>query len=217
MTPAEYEAWYHTPRGRWVSDSEFRLLTRLLQPQPGQRLLDAGCGTGHFTRRFAGLGLHTTGIDIDPQMIAFARGQDPRSEYLTASMSVLPFGDGAFEHVTAITSLCFVEDYAPALQEMWRVCRNTLLLGLLNKHSLLYRQKHGRGAYRGARWDTASSLRDSLAHFSPSSVKSTIRTAIFTPGDSAVQRKLEAVLPDILPWGAFLAIALRKPDGQAIP
>lgn len=217
MTPAEYEAWYHTPRGRWVSDSEFRLLTRLLQPQPGQRLLDVGCGTGHFTRRFAGLGLHTTGIDIDPQMIAFARGQDSRSEYLTGSMNTLPFANGAFEHVTAITSLCFVEDYAPALREMWRVCRGTLCLGLLNKHSLLYRQKHGRGAYRGARWDTVFSLKASLAQLDPPPAKSTIRTAIFSAGYSATQRKFEYFLPHVLPWGAFLAIALRKPDGQAIP
>jgi len=73
MTPDEYEAWYHTPRGAWISDTEFSLITRLLQPRHDQSLLDVGCGTGHFTRRFASLGLRTTGIDNDPFMIAFAR------------------------------------------------------------------------------------------------------------------------------------------------
>ena len=51
--PAAYEAWYHTARGAWIGNLEFRLLMRLLRPGPSATLLDVGSGTGYFSRRFA--------------------------------------------------------------------------------------------------------------------------------------------------------------------
>lgn len=210
MTPSEYEAWYHSPRGSWVSTCEFQLMTRLVQPTPGQRLLDVGCGTGHFSRRFARTGLHVTGLDQDPEAIKFAQSQDRQVTYLTGTMQNLPFANGGFEHVTAITSLCFVEDPVPALREMWRVCSNSLLLGLLNKHSLLYFEKHDRGAYRGAHWDTISAVGAVVAALEPRPTLTLFRSAIFTPGNSSLQRRLEPFFPPRLPWGAFLAVYIKK-------
>jgi len=69
--PTTYEAWYKTPRGHWVSECEFSLLQRLMNPHTGESLLDVGCGTGHFTRRFAQAGLSVTGIDPDPKKLDF--------------------------------------------------------------------------------------------------------------------------------------------------
>ncbi|MGD8936681.1 MAG: hypothetical protein PVF07_09385 [Thiogranum sp.] len=40
--PAAYEAWYHTPRGRWIGDREFVLLRNLLRPEAGASLRDIG-------------------------------------------------------------------------------------------------------------------------------------------------------------------------------
>ena len=42
----------------------------------GKRLLDAGCGTGAFSRSFANLGARVTAIDITPASIARARELD---------------------------------------------------------------------------------------------------------------------------------------------
>lgn len=55
MKPAKYDAWYDSPRGRWIGVAEYQLLSDQLKPEPGDRVLDVGCGTGWFTRPFAAL------------------------------------------------------------------------------------------------------------------------------------------------------------------
>lgn len=204
MDPHTYDAWYHDPRGRWIGDTEFALLLRLLRPGPGARLLDVGCGTGYFSRRFQNVGLTVTGIDPDADMLAFAARQGGGIAYLEGDARALPFVDGAFDYVAAITSLCFVAEPERALRELWRVSRRGVVLGLLNRASLLYHRKHGRGAYAGARWDRADEVRDWIAAL-PGVHAVATRTAIFLPGGGAAARIVERILPNRLACGGFLA------------
>lgn len=53
----------------------------LLQPHPGERILDLGCGDGILTERLVALGAKVVGIDNSPDMIAAARrrGIDART------------------------------------------------------------------------------------------------------------------------------------------
>ena len=46
---------------------------RLLDPQPGERILDAACGNGIFSRKLAEMGARVTAFDYSPQMIAHAK------------------------------------------------------------------------------------------------------------------------------------------------
>ena len=117
MTPADYDAWYDTPRGRWIGDHEFALLAGLLAAKPGETLLDVGCGTGYFSRRFSReAGLMVTGMDIAPDMLDLARSKAPEIALARADAACLPFVDCAFDHVVAITSLCFVADEVRVLR-----------------------------------------------------------------------------------------------------
>lgn len=209
--PAAYEAWYHTPRGRWIGDCEFMLLRNLLRPEAGASLLDVGCGTGHFSRRFARVGLSVTGIDPDRAALTFAGMQGSDIRYVQGNSLELPFPDNAFDYTIAVTSLCFIDDPEQALREMWRVTRHALSLGLLNRHSLLYRAKQGRGGYLGARWDTAAEVMKAwVPALAPVPNEVVARSAVFLPQGTRMAQWSEQWLPGILPWGGFLAVGLRK-------
>jgi len=207
--PVEYEAWYHTPRGAWIGNTEFSLLQSLLNPIAGARLLDVGCGTGWFSRRFAGQGLQVTGIDPDPKALAYARSQGAELCWMEASATALPFADNSFDYSAAVTSLCFIDDVEQAVQEMWRVSRHGMVLGLLNRRSLLYRQKHGSGSYDGARWDTLADVKTWVARLRPAPCLET-GYAIFLPGGGILARMTEKMLPSCMPFGVFLAVVLNK-------
>lgn len=111
MTPAEYDAWYDTPRGRWIGETEFRLMQRLLAPRHAETILDVGCGTGWFTRRFAaGNGWNVTGLDNDPAHLAFAQAHGRNERYLEGDARALPFADAGIDCVVSVAALCFVDD-----------------------------------------------------------------------------------------------------------
>lgn len=209
MHAEDYESWYTTPRGRWIAETEFALMLRLLHPQVGASLLDAGSGTGQFSRRFAQAGLDVASLDPSPDMLAVARRAAPELPCVRGTALALPFRDGSFDYAAAVTSLCFVEPPARALAELWRVSRRGVILGLLNRSSLLYRLKHGRGAYRGARWDRLIDVRHWCAALDPQP-RLDAAYGIFLPGGGWLARRLEDRLPAMLPWGSFLAVALHR-------
>jgi len=46
------------------------MFDEMVQPKPGERLADLGCGTGAFTRRLHKFGLDLTGVDISELQVA---------------------------------------------------------------------------------------------------------------------------------------------------
>jgi len=207
--PADYAAWYRTPRGAWIGTTEFTLLRRLVDLGTQETVLDVGCGTGYFTTLFA---RETAGkvVGLDPALawLNYAtRGTVPNLTWVGGRAELLPFPERSFDVVLSVTALCFIENQLAALREMLRVCRRRFVLGLLNRHSLLWRRKGrggGIGAYRGAHWHTVGEVRAlarelNLAQFH-------WRTAVFLPSGSGTARWLEDWLPNGLPWGAFLAV-----------
>ncbi len=212
MTPADYDAWYDTPRGRWIGETEFRLLHRLLAPQPSETILDVGCGTGWFTRRLAQRnGWNVTGLDTDAERLSYAQTRSRNERYQEGDARALPFDDASMDCVVSVAALCFVGAWETALREMVRVARRRVVVGLLNRNSLLWREKGqagGSGGYRGARWHTPQEIRAALAELPLTDIQ--INTALFLPGGSFFARSWETCLSNRLPWGGFMTAAADK-------
>ena len=165
------------------------------------------------TSAVALLGLSVTGIDPDPKSLAFARKEGGKVAYLQGSALSLPFSDDSFDASVAITSLCFINDPVLALQEIWRVTRSTCVIGMLNKQSLLYREKHTQGSYRHVHWIMSKILRKEwIPELSPPPRQSSIYSALFLPRGNGISRWVESWMPNRLSWGGFLFVRLMKND-----
>jgi len=206
MNPADYEAWYDTPRGRWIGETEYRLAAQSLAGEPGDSLLDVGCGTGWFTRRAAADDLIATGLDPNPDWLDYAREHsNPVLRWVGGDARALPFADASFDHVLSIAALCFIDDERQAVAECVRVTRRRFAIGWLNRSSLLYWQKGrggGSGAYRGARWHSAGEVHALFAGLPVRKLE--LHSAIFLPAATRPARWLEQGMPSVLPWGGLL-------------
>lgn len=68
-------------------------LLNLLQPQPGELILDLGCGTGHLTALIAQSGARVIGLDHSAQMLETARQQYPQLEFIQGDASAFSLSE----------------------------------------------------------------------------------------------------------------------------
>jgi ubiquinone/menaquinone biosynthesis C-methylase UbiE len=96
----------------------------LLDPQPGWRVLDVGCGPGQLARELAaavGPSGHVCGADVSEHMLALAGENEVELVHLSGTR--LPFADEAFDAAVATQVYEFVERLTEALAELHRVLR----------------------------------------------------------------------------------------------
>ena len=59
-------------------------VVEFLNPQPGERILDLGCGTGQLAVKIAAAGAEVLGLDASPAMIGQARQNFPKLHFVLA-------------------------------------------------------------------------------------------------------------------------------------
>jgi len=137
--PEAYDQWFTTPIGSLVKKYEAELILDLLNPEKGEVILDAGCGTGIFTLDILSLGPKVIGLDISHPMLTQARKKLKGSRFgiVLADMLHLPFSESPFDKVVSITALEFIRDAEAAVKELFRVTRKggTIVVATLNSLS----------------------------------------------------------------------------------
>ncbi len=117
------EVWnWETPAGRIRWERRVRMLTGHIKK--GEKILELGCGTGHFTRALARTGAAVTAIDISPDLLTVARRDRP-SDNVTFEVQnayALTYPDATFDSVVGSSVLHHLE-IEPALAQINRVLR----------------------------------------------------------------------------------------------
>jgi ubiquinone/menaquinone biosynthesis C-methylase UbiE len=104
---------------------------RLLECQPGDRVLDIACGNGALARRLAALGGRVTAVDFSPALLERARrrgqpaGQpiEYRLADATDEAALLALGEGAFDALTCLMALMDMPVIAPLFRAARRLLR----------------------------------------------------------------------------------------------
>lgn len=91
----------------------------------GAKILDLGCGTGHFANYIRSKGFEVYAIDPSVKMLEFARGNFPDINFIEGVASSLSFPDNVFDLIISIEVLRYLDtaDVKQAYAEMYRVLK----------------------------------------------------------------------------------------------
>ena len=98
---------------------------------PGDRVLDAACGTGDLAIEAARAGARVVGLDFSGAMLERARRKAPQLEWVQGDLLALPYGDGEFDAATVGFGIRNVADLEAGLRELRRVVRPGGRVGIL--------------------------------------------------------------------------------------
>jgi len=144
----DYEQWLNKPENKLAFEMEVQLLRDMLQPVSGESLLDIGCGTGPCLEGFIEMGLNVTGLDPSTYMLDIASKKiGHRADFYRGYAEDLPFDDNSFNHACLFTTLEFVDDYRKALEETFRVAKDRVFIGVLNRYAIIGLERRVRGIF----------------------------------------------------------------------
>jgi SAM-dependent methyltransferase len=92
-----------------------------LAAQPGERILDLGCGDGRLTARLTAAGANVVGVDASAAMVRAAKALGVTA--VEASAEKLPYSDASFDAVFSNAALHWVRDQDAMMAEVLRVLK----------------------------------------------------------------------------------------------
>ncbi len=134
----KYDAFFSTDYGKKVFLLEKALMLYCLENLRVSSVLEVGCGTfvwGDFWKEILKAEF-IVGLDISYDMLKIAKSKGFK-RLILGSAENLPFKEKSFDVVAFITSLEFVKDKEAALMEALKVAKRYLIVGYLNRKSLL--------------------------------------------------------------------------------
>jgi SAM-dependent methyltransferase len=115
-----------------AKDEKFRLMKPWLDRLPHRgRILDGGCGLGHWTLFLRSLGFASEGIDISEPTIELLKQQNPRIPFSVGDIRNTGYPDDAFDgYFSWGTFEHFEEGMEQPIREAWRILKPGGLLFL---------------------------------------------------------------------------------------
>jgi trans-aconitate methyltransferase len=122
MPPGDAQTWDpdgYARHARFVAELGMPVL-ELLAPQPGERVLDLGCGDGVLTRELVRRGCQVIGVDGSPEQVEAARRL--RLDARVADAHRLDF-DAEFDAVFSNAALHWMKQPDAVIDGVWRALR----------------------------------------------------------------------------------------------
>lgn len=158
MNPAEFSNIASAEEGFWWYRGMRRIMFRLLDPlfaaRPFQRVLEAGCGTGHFAKAVAGrYGAPLCAIDLGWPGLEQARRYGLR-RLAQADVAALPFADAAFDLVLSMDVIVHfpLGEEDRAMRELARILAPSGILVLRVAALDALRSRHSQFAHERQRF-----------------------------------------------------------------
>ena len=104
-------------------DQRWRKLAVTEVVWPGDRVLDACCGTGDLAVEAERRGGRVVGLDFSPRMLERARRKSGAIEWVEGDALALPFGDGEFDAATVGFGVRNLADLEGGLRQLTRVLK----------------------------------------------------------------------------------------------
>ncbi len=215
--PETYDNWFATPIGALVKKFEGELILDLLRPHQGEKILDAGCGTGVFTLDILSSGAFVVGLDLSLPMLIRA-GQNLKTAHfqtVLGDMIHLPFRANTFDKVVSVTALEFIQDARKTISELFRVVkgRGSVVVATLNSLSPWAARRKAKARIRSSIFEKAIFRSpDELRSLAP--VQGIVKTAIHFQKDETPQKAIQSEIEgqrQSLETGAFVIVRWEKP------
>lgn len=100
-----------------------RRVLRVVQPSPGERVLDLAAGTGTSSVPFQQAGAYVVPTDFSLGMLSVGKAARPELPFTAGDGTKLPYADDTFDAVTISFGLRNIVDPVAGLREMLRVTR----------------------------------------------------------------------------------------------
>jgi len=223
VTAETYARWRASTLGAITERVETKVVFDLAGSLDGKRLLDVGTGDGHYAIEAAARGALVTALDTEPHMLDAARARAMERGLPVVLQQgraqELPFHDGSFDIVIAVTVLCLVPDSERAVREMVRVLApgGRLVLGELSRFNIWAVERRVRGWLGARTWQRAHFWSRAELHGLVEKVGlriASVRGAVFFPPSGLAARVVAPFEPLLTrldaPGAAFLALAADK-------
>lgn len=135
--------YYHQHTNHYLTKDLFQIpsfvwIKKELGVKKGEKVLDAGCGTGYLLDFLCGKRVKGVGVDISWEALKTAKKLFPWFEFIQADLTKLPFKNGNFDKIFCFNVIEHIKDQDKAMREFQRVLkpRGVIVFGTNIKDSL---------------------------------------------------------------------------------